>query len=556
MLAIEAGTGTGKTFAYLVPALLSGRQVIISTGTRTLQDQLFNRDLPTVAQALGRPARVALLKGRANYLCLHRLELAESAPQLPGIPQPNERMLGRIRRWSRTTRPATSPRSRACATRIPLRAAVTSTRENCLGATCPAYSTLPRRRGAARGAGGRHRRRQSSPAARRPRAQGRGLRRAAAGRRGRDPRRGAPDAGDRRAVFRRASSRSAPGGAASRAMRSRSSRGSASRSRRRRERLAALESAIVEATRRARRRERAHGLARAAAMPSWTRSTRIREALTSRSAQELSDARCGRPGPAPCRAPRREACRIADGDRAMRTRTRACARSRRGRGSFTLAFTPFEVATRFGELMRAQGGAWIFTSATLAVGDDFSHFTRAHRLRPRRTPCASRARSTSRARRCSTCRKALPDPASREYTSRVVARRAAARRGARAGAAFCCSPAIARCSEAARDAASALGFRERFPLLVQGEAPRESAAAALSRARQRRAARHRELLGRRRRAGRRARARRDRQAAVRGARRSAAQGAARRHPPRAAAIRSTNTSCRRRCSRSSRASAG
>ena len=77
-----------------MPALLSGRQVIISTGTRTLQDQLFNRDLPTVARALGRPARVALLKGRANYLCLHRLELAESMPQLPGMPAPNARMLG------------------------------------------------------------------------------------------------------------------------------------------------------------------------------------------------------------------------------------------------------------------------------------------------------------------------------------------------------------------------------------------------------------------------------------------------------------------------------
>ena len=101
VLAIEAGTGTGKTYAYLVPALLSGRQVIISTGTRTLQDQLFNRDLPTVAKALGRPARIALLKGRANYLCLHRLELAESMPPLPGIPAPNARMVGRIRRWSR-----------------------------------------------------------------------------------------------------------------------------------------------------------------------------------------------------------------------------------------------------------------------------------------------------------------------------------------------------------------------------------------------------------------------------------------------------------------------
>src|SRR5580704_5978827 len=68
-LVVEAGTGTGKTFAYLVPTLLSGRRVLISTGTRTLQDQLFTKDLPLVAAALGRPAKVSLLKGRANYLC-------------------------------------------------------------------------------------------------------------------------------------------------------------------------------------------------------------------------------------------------------------------------------------------------------------------------------------------------------------------------------------------------------------------------------------------------------------------------------------------------------
>ena len=72
-LVVEAGTGTGKTFAYLVPALLSGRRVLISTGTRTLQDQLFNKDLPLVAGAIGVPARVALLKGRSNYLCSYRL---------------------------------------------------------------------------------------------------------------------------------------------------------------------------------------------------------------------------------------------------------------------------------------------------------------------------------------------------------------------------------------------------------------------------------------------------------------------------------------------------
>src|SRR5215831_17080127 len=78
-LIVEAGTGTGKTFAYLVPALLSGARVLISTGTRTLQDQLFSKDLPLVAAALGRPARIALLKGRANYLCRHRLSLAGDA---------------------------------------------------------------------------------------------------------------------------------------------------------------------------------------------------------------------------------------------------------------------------------------------------------------------------------------------------------------------------------------------------------------------------------------------------------------------------------------------
>src|SRR6185503_15837958 len=75
VLIAEAGTGTGKTFAYLVPALLAGGRVIVSTGTKTLQDQLFHRDLPRVRQALGVAVDVALLKGRANYVCLHHLEV-------------------------------------------------------------------------------------------------------------------------------------------------------------------------------------------------------------------------------------------------------------------------------------------------------------------------------------------------------------------------------------------------------------------------------------------------------------------------------------------------
>ncbi len=86
-LVVEAGTGTGKTFAYLVPALLSGRKVIVSTGTRALQDQLFHRDLPTICAAIGRPVRIALLKGRANYLCRHRLDMAEQQAYARGSAQ-------------------------------------------------------------------------------------------------------------------------------------------------------------------------------------------------------------------------------------------------------------------------------------------------------------------------------------------------------------------------------------------------------------------------------------------------------------------------------------
>ncbi len=140
-LVIEAGTGTGKTFAYLVPALLSGRHVIISTGTRTLQDQLFHRDLPAVGAALGRPVNVALLKGRANYLCRHRLKLARSAPELSLGEDGAGHVLERIERWA--TRTAAGDVSEL--TRVPenhsIWPAVTSTRENCLGANCPEFTS-------------------------------------------------------------------------------------------------------------------------------------------------------------------------------------------------------------------------------------------------------------------------------------------------------------------------------------------------------------------------------------------------------------------------------
>ena len=135
VLVIEAGTGTGKTFAYLVPALLSGARVLISTGTRTLQDQLFSKDLPLIAGALGRPARVALLKGRANYLCLHRLDLAGRQREIEGFAR-RDATLARIERWARVTRAGDLAEVPGLSDTHPLWPQVTSTRDNCLGMHC------------------------------------------------------------------------------------------------------------------------------------------------------------------------------------------------------------------------------------------------------------------------------------------------------------------------------------------------------------------------------------------------------------------------------------
>ncbi len=135
-LICEAGTGTGKTFAYLVPALQCGRKVLISTGTRNLQDQLFHRDLPQVRDALGLPVRAALLKGRANYLCRHRLKLAVDDPARR---DPDLRgQLRQVQDWSKATRRGDIAEL-ALPEDAPVWPAVTSTGDNCLGQTCPEW---------------------------------------------------------------------------------------------------------------------------------------------------------------------------------------------------------------------------------------------------------------------------------------------------------------------------------------------------------------------------------------------------------------------------------
>ncbi|WP_139112373.1 DEAD/DEAH box helicase, partial [Acidithiobacillus thiooxidans] len=97
---IEAGTGTGKTFAYLLPAMLSGRKVLVSTGSKALQDQILEKDIPLLTDVVGKPMRVSRLKGRSNYLCLHRLQRFSSEGVAPLLAAP----LAKIVDWAGRTR--------------------------------------------------------------------------------------------------------------------------------------------------------------------------------------------------------------------------------------------------------------------------------------------------------------------------------------------------------------------------------------------------------------------------------------------------------------------
>lgn len=136
-LLVEAGTGTGKTFAYLVPALMSGRRIIISTGTRNLQDQLYKRDLPTVTAALGRPVKITLLKGRANYLCRHRLNLCIAGASQERVAA---QTLARIQAWAEITNSGDVAEAPQPAGDARSWGPLTSTADNCLGQDCAEYA--------------------------------------------------------------------------------------------------------------------------------------------------------------------------------------------------------------------------------------------------------------------------------------------------------------------------------------------------------------------------------------------------------------------------------
>jgi ATP-dependent DNA helicase DinG len=136
-LVAEAGTGVGKTFAYLVPTLLSGARALVSTATKSLQDQLFLRDIPRLREALKLPVTVALLKGRSSYLCLHRLNQARHAETLPD--RWAVRTLAKVDQWSHVTGSGDLAELDGLDERSSVIPLVTSTRENCLGQECPQF---------------------------------------------------------------------------------------------------------------------------------------------------------------------------------------------------------------------------------------------------------------------------------------------------------------------------------------------------------------------------------------------------------------------------------
>lgn len=136
-LVVEASTGVGKTFSYLVPALLSGERMLLSTATKALQEQLFGRDLPRLVDALGLPVKIALLKGRGSYLCLHRMRLARQEGGLSAGAA--ARSLARVEEWSQRTRTGDLAELPALDERSPVIPLVTSTRDNCLGSQCPDF---------------------------------------------------------------------------------------------------------------------------------------------------------------------------------------------------------------------------------------------------------------------------------------------------------------------------------------------------------------------------------------------------------------------------------
>jgi len=459
-LAVEAGAGTGKTMAYLVPALLSGQRVVIATATRTLQDQLYHRDLPVVSRALGRPAVVAQLKGRSNYLCRYRLARATAYPDELG--RAGLRDLRAIGQWAERTVAGDVGELAGVPEGSPAWPLVTSTADNCLGGKCPnleqCHVVAARRKaveadiaivnhhllladltlkddGFGRLLPGAdvivvdeaHRFPETAQS----------LFDVSFGSRALDD------------LLREAATEARQAGALSAPLESRMA-------------AAAAASAEAAATVPAGGEPVALTAAPAACTAALGRLAEEIEglggALAAHAEASAGLARC---------AERAEALAAAAGRIAGWEALSDLAWAQSARAGFTVHMTPLDASRQIRELVEGQGCTWIFTSATLAVGDDFSHFSRRIGIEPLDT---HRIDSPFDYAACARLYlpPGLPQPAAPDYTGRCVEAVAPvlqASRG-RAFVLFTSRRALARAAELLAQGGHG------HALLVQGTAPR------------------------------------------------------------------------------------
>ena len=436
-LVVEAGTGTGKTFAYLVPALLSGKRVLISTGTRTLQDQLFNKDLPLVAGAIGVPARVALLKGRSNYLCTYRLKQLGGQKSLAGT---RDRTLARVERWAGITKTGDLAEVPDLGDAHPLWPQITSTRENCLGARCADIGrchVVEARRKAIEAdiVIVNHHLLLADLALKED---GFGDLLGAADAVILDEAHQIPDLatqffgtrfGSRQVELLLRDARQEL--AQARAPRHDAGR----RARRRREGAGgARGNPARHAAARLARRGHAAGRCRAGTVA--RRCATLAAALNEHSREPASRS-------APARATELAARLDAVVHAEENEGARSVELTQRG---FTLSLLPFDIAARFAAMAGGTRAAWVFTSATLSVGEDFAHFTSRLGLDRSRDARHRRVRSISRSQALLYLpRAAAGSGVAGAHRARWSTWRCRSSRRPPA-ARSCCSPATARCS--------------------------------------------------------------------------------------------------------------
>jgi ATP-dependent DNA helicase DinG len=460
-LVIEAGTGTGKTFAYLVPALLSGRRVLISTGTRTLQDQLFNKDLPQVAAAIGVPARVALLKGRSNYLCHYRFRQLSGQRSVAGT---RDRMLARLERWANITRSGDLAEVPDLGDAHPLWPQVTSTRDNCLGARCAEIGrchVLDARRRAAEAdvVIVNHHLLLADLALKED---GFGDLLGTADAVILDEAHQIPDLATQFFGTRIGSRQVELAIRDTRLELAQLSPGST---------LLAVELGAVEKSLAALAEE-----LRRSARPDWLSADSpfadaMQELVSALRALavELAE-QGGGPGISQCTARVGElAARLETISRAEDSEgARSAELTQRG---FTLSLLPFDVAGRFAQMTGSSKAAWVFTSATLSVGEDFAHFTSRLGLGDAET-LAIPSPFDFESQALLYLPPQLPDPASPTHTQSVVELSVPLIEASAGGAfvLFTSHRALQRAADLLRARWAELG---EFPLLVQGESPRE-----------------------------------------------------------------------------------